>query len=362
MRPAFSSNRQASAFAALLLVIFLLPGLMGKNQLPAREQVYSAVPWSFGAFPYLHDQIFEEPGDIDITFMGSSSIWWGVDTPYVEAQLSKALGRKAVVRSLCWNWPGFDPLYFIAKDLLEKRKVKMIVFCDLSRGAAPTAHYTAAQWFRVGDHWGDLDGLNLRTKMSFYASAIVGMPRNLLGLIRTNRPVVKSDYIAVPKAPNSINPASRLGSLAVRMRQSGNFEDFAPLASVSPSSISIYADETKTNFQFRNLKLPPTQETFTKKIGALAREHGVALVYLHFPRSTELHAPVIEEDIFWPDAFAADVKMMGIPPKKLFQDIPDSDVQKLYGDFQHLNESGQRFFAPIITPKLIELYEKQTKR
>ena len=135
MSPAFSSNRQAAAFALLLLIILLLPCVLGKNQLPPREQVYSAIPWSFGAFPYLHDQIFEEKGDIDIAFMGSSSTWWAIDTPYVESQLSKALGRKAVVRSLCWNWPGFDSFYFITKDLLQRRKVKVIVFCDLSPGA-----------------------------------------------------------------------------------------------------------------------------------------------------------------------------------------------------------------------------------
>jgi hypothetical protein len=38
MRPAFSSTKQAAAFALLLLVLLLSPALAGRKFLPSREQ------------------------------------------------------------------------------------------------------------------------------------------------------------------------------------------------------------------------------------------------------------------------------------------------------------------------------------
>ena len=69
MSPPFSSTRQAGAFALLLLLILLLPGVMGKSCLPPREEIYSSLPWGAGAYPYLEDQIFNQKEDIDIAFM-----------------------------------------------------------------------------------------------------------------------------------------------------------------------------------------------------------------------------------------------------------------------------------------------------
>jgi|HubBroStandDraft_1064217.scaffolds.fasta_scaffold2354840_2 hypothetical protein len=81
MAPAFSSSRQAAAFALQLLVILLSPLLAGKGLLPTREQMYSATGRDTIDFPYFHQQIFEENGDIDIAFMSSSRLGCAIDAP-----------------------------------------------------------------------------------------------------------------------------------------------------------------------------------------------------------------------------------------------------------------------------------------
>ena len=197
--------------------------------------------------------------------------------------------------------------------------------------------------------------------MSFYSSAILGTPRNLLGLTRTNRPVIKSDDIWVPLATNAVNPITRLGSLSVQITEDRNFLAYAPETGDKASCVSVYSNETKNDFAFGNFKLMPTQAAFAKKMGNMSEHYGVTLVYLHVPKSTEMHASTIEEAIFWPDAFNADVKLVGIPPVKFFQGISKSDVQKLYFESHHLNANGQKFLTAIITPALINLYETQTK-
>src|SRR5277367_5862797 len=98
MRPAFSSTRQAAAFVLMVLAVLLSPMLVGKSCIRSRDQIYSSLPWGTGPYPYLYNQIFEEKGDIDVAFMGTSSMWYAMDTPYFQQELSKKLGRPAIAR------------------------------------------------------------------------------------------------------------------------------------------------------------------------------------------------------------------------------------------------------------------------
>jgi len=364
MRPAFSSNGKAASFAILVLVVLSLPLVLTKKLLPPSKEVYSAIPWSIGGFPYIHDQIFEEKSDIDIAFMGSSVMWWGIDTLQVQRELEKKLGRKAVVRSLCWNWQGFDPFYKVMKDLLEHRNVRMIVFYDVNSGAPPTAHSQAAHWFRLADDPESLSGLNARTKASFYSSAILSAPKNILGFLRDNLPAIPSSEVTWrSSSPQTRNPATRLGSLSLRLRMDKPFEDYLPSTTINPSAGVRLSEATKNQFKFEKGEVNPTQANFIRKISTLATKHNVKLVYLNLPRKSDMRSPTINEQVFWPSVFQTEVFVVGIPPLKLFEGVSDEDVWKLYWDFQHFNENGQKFFTPRISPQLTELYERsiQTK-
>jgi hypothetical protein len=95
MRPAFSSSRQAAAFALLLLALLLAPALAGKRFLPPRAEIYSSIWWASGDYPFFYHQIFQEKEPVDILFIGASHIHTAFDTPYVQEQLSRRLGRPA---------------------------------------------------------------------------------------------------------------------------------------------------------------------------------------------------------------------------------------------------------------------------
>ena len=279
MRPAFSSTRQAAVFGLLLLLLLLLPALMCKSWLPPRESIYSSVSWRFGSYPYLHQQIFEEKTDVDVVFMGSSHIWYGIDTPEVQRELSRKMGREAVVRTLGWQWPGFDAIYFIFQDLLQNRKVHMLVITDEYLGDAIRPQTLSYRWFRFGDNACELAGLPLQTRISFYAGAILGMPRNLLSLLRPNLPadLASRQKTFIDTQYHAPNPATRLGSLAVQLGynygESSEFARYKPEAVARPSDVCVYSPSTRSKFQFTG---PPTRSLqlyFARKIVALAREH-----------------------------------------------------------------------------------------
>ncbi len=367
MRPAFGSTKSAAAFALLLLLLLLSPVLAGKKILPPREQAYAVQAWGNGPYPWIRNQIFEETNAIDIAFMGSSHIFNAIDTPYVQAELSRKLGRPAVVRTIAWGGPGYDGLYFIAQDLLAHRQVRMIVFYD-ENPAVGSRNSQIPTWFRFGDNVSSLTGLPLREQSLFYFASRIGLPRNLLSLARPNLPAPlvvpgKKNYWEI--AADAPNPATRLGSLSVgqgfaatTMSANAPFVEFKPATAVAPADAVIFSPATKTNFEFSTAPLPEWQRHFAGKLTELFRDHNVQPVMLHLPVLAEVRSPVLVERADWPQIFGGDFKLLGIPSEKLFGGLSDEDVLKLYGDPAHFNRNGQEYFTPLIIPALFQIYEE----
>jgi hypothetical protein len=370
MSPAFSSTRQAAAFGLLILVLLLLPAFLKKTELPSREQMYSAIPWRMGAFPYIHKVIFEEKGDIDIAFIGDSHMYDGVDTPYVADALTKALGRKANVVTVAWLLPGVDALYFVARDLLQNRKVHTIVFVDITEDSNKSPHPAAPYWFRFGDDARALDGLPIAVIPQYYFAAILGMPRNLLSLIRPNSPdcLFSQESIEFFHTPHPYyhldNPADRLGSLPVDLSFNfADFVDYVPVPGASPSEVSIYSKATADQFQFSKQPMFPLQLHFSREFAALAKARGTGLVLLTIPTIKQQTDSFIQQSAYWSsEILNSDLTMVGIPPAKLFSGIaPDNIAQLFTPDGIHLNKNGQEYFTRLITPTLLKIYETQAK-
>jgi hypothetical protein len=162
MSPAFSSIKQAAAFVLLLLFLLAAPWLAAQNWWPHRKPTYSTESVRWEKLPWLQ-KFVQETNDIDIAFVGSSHMLFGIDTPYVQQQMDEREGRKTVVRSICFRWSGFDFLYFITKDLLAHRRIKTLAFNDECAAADPEEfHALTPFWFRY-ENDAKLDGLPLKT-------------------------------------------------------------------------------------------------------------------------------------------------------------------------------------------------------
>jgi hypothetical protein len=371
MRPAFSSTKQAAAFALLLLGILFLPVVLRGRMLPPRSENYLWQGWnSFGDYPYLYQQIFEETNDIDIAFVGSSRILMGIDAPYVQQKLSEQLGRPAVVRTIAWGWSGFDKFYFAVKDLLQHRRVRMLVFYDEGQSLNLMDPY-ARRWFRFGENGADLAGFPIRLQADYFFASLLGVPRNLLDLLRPNLPCELSvaDIARLERTYYCTNPATRLGSLALQQGFGSSptfqddhppFEFFTPANQARPEETVIYSRATKDEFQFTGPPMLVSQIHFAQKFGALATEKHLPLVMLHMPELADVGQPAIPEREFWPDTLHADVAMIGITPPHLFAGMNEVEIHKLFAEQYHLNLNGQQYFTRLITPALLNLYENST--
>ena len=367
MRPAFSSTKQAAAFALLLLLLLTLPVVVGKNLLPPREQAYFTQSWTFNPYPWFRYQFFQEKGDIDIAFVGSSHMANAIDAKYVQTKLSEKLGRPAVVRLFGWGGSGYDSLYFISRDLLAHRRVRLLIFYDenpFGRNRCNQATFL----FRWGEDAGLVSDLSLADQGLFYFGSIIGMPRNLLTCIRSNlsgKTVFNAgNWQVLDYAPNSTNQLDDLPEVegfAFHNIMSGEpFTPFAPpLSTVAPAAV-CYSANTKTNFEISNCPLPAWQIHFARLFADLVHKEKVSSAMLYLPVWSELHETVIPERTFWPTIFGDDLTQIGIPPAKSFNGLSESQILKLFGERSHLNLNGQQFFTHLITPALLKLYENST--
>ncbi len=355
MRPAFSSTKSAAAFALLLLVLLLSPVLVGKRFLPSREEIYSSTSLRYASTHYIHEQIFREKGDIDIVFIGSSRIAFGIDTPYVQQKMSEKLGRKATVVTLGWSWGGFDALYFIAQDLLQHRKVHLLVFTEeVLQENKP--HRAAAHWFRWGDNAESLVGLPMQLQAEYYFGAILGMPRNLLSLVRPNVPELDPAGAAVW----SERKEDRLGATSAEciFDTDPNFSAFAPSNSISVTNVCVYSPATKSLFRFGH-SAAPLQVHFARKFGELVQTHQVPVACIHIPVLKQIRTPIMEQREFWPDLIDTNLVMLGIPPATMFSGLSETEILKLFINPLHLNRNGQEYFTRLITPCLLEIYDAE---
>jgi hypothetical protein len=363
MPPAFDSTKQAAAFLLLLLFLLAAPWLSANRLLPQAKPGYSSESIRWRNAPWAQKFIFEETNDIDIAFVGSSHMLWGMDTPYVQQKLEEQLGRKAVVRSICWADGGFDAPYFFTRDLLAHRRVKTLVFYDECWGPKlPEAHKQAPIWFRFGRDGGVLSGLPLRNQAIYYYAAVIGMPKNLLALLVSNLPGDPDDNpAAIYYSPD---PETRFGCMSGHLGFSPtptdhntNFIAYVPQTRVTPADLLVYSVATASNFVFSVRPLPESQLYFARQFGLLAKKQGCSLVDLHLPLLAESTSPVIVETRNWADLMNTEVCLMGIPGGRLFDGLSEEQVKLLYCDPYHLNANGQGYFTRLVTPAIIQFYE-----
>ena len=359
MQAPFDSPRQAGWFVGLCLLILLSPWLLPSSWVDQRETVYSSAPIRIGPYPWLQKKIFKDQGSADLVLAGSSHIWGGVSAVEAQKMIQGKIGRPAEVFTLGWPWPGYDALYFIARDLLEKRAVRCLVIYDEACGSEDF-HLAAYQWLRFSRDWPVIRGLPFRLVMQAYAASILGVPKLVLSSLRPDGPTdpnPREDYWQnFYKAPPV---ASQNGTLTCHLGL--NYDPTfppAPTFSIPPAKAVVYGPTSKGSFRFQGEALNTLQNHFLEKVIELAKNHGTQIIFLNFPLLKEAQNDEIVEKQCWPERFGGEVKLIGVKPTELFQGISEKGLNDLYYDSSHFNAHGQELYTRSILPLLGEVYAK----
>jgi hypothetical protein len=332
----------------VVILCLLLPVLATPAGPGRRGDAYIAgVSRDRGPFAWIHSQIFQTTSPLDIAFMGSSLMMGNVNTESVEQHLSASLGRQLRVRTIAWNGSGFDSLYFIAKDLLERRRVKLLIIDDQRRlFDGPSIH--AFAWYRWADTHQDVADQPWRIRISLYASAVLGTPRGLWGRVRAEGDTTPYDwYLGGERGfvlgGSRMRPGTPDSGLATAPEPPGGWVQYGP------GSRSLFTFDHEPTGHF--------QTPFRDKLISLCRQHGVRLIVLHFPLPREAGLGTVPVCGMHPGLFDGGVGLLGIPGDRFFRGLNPSQIQELYYDPVHMNARGQDRLTRSLLPALRRLHE-----
>ncbi|MDQ3666273.1 MAG: hypothetical protein M3410_06675 [Acidobacteriota bacterium] len=350
----FTSRWQAYGFALLLAFFLLLPAGLSRSGLVRRQDVYQRIPEKFGAFSYIGHQIFDESSEIDILFLGSSVLWWGIDTPHVQYQLTRQLGRPANVITFGSNWRGEDLNYILLSEVLQRRRVRMLVITmPLSHQSTNLPHPQSFRWLPYGNNGAAWRGLPLRIRLALYGEQMLGAPRHLLGIIREDIQQKTDFYHALV----SLRGAYRL--------EGGYFGAPFVLQKTKPPEISarsmIYSPEAQRFFNFTQQPLSPYQMHFLRLTTELARRSDVPVAILNIPLSRQRRDAAVQERMHWAEVFGLEMPIIGVPPASLFRGMTDSEINRCFYD-EHMNLNGSDLLTRTVTPAILTVYEEHARR
>lgn len=352
LRPAFGSNAQALWFLILVIFALVLPKIITNFNLISRADSYDIMSENNGGYIFIKDEIFHQKDDIDILFIGGSVIWNAVDTPQVQKALSEELGRPAKVVTFGFNFNSIDIPYTQLRDLLERRRVRMVVFSipRLSWTKGPST--LAYKFLRYDENRDVVDGLSPESRISLYACNVLRSPRDLLTIVRQNPSMVSpysKDLGAFKKAEGMVqNPET--------------FQRFTPPSPVFSSSDLIYSSKTQADFYFTNAQLSAHQDHYLNKLVELLKEKKTPLVMLNVPQYSEKHSNKIIELQDWSKRTGTEIPLIGIAPTVLFKGLNEQEVEKLHCDPEHFNKNGNEYFTRTVLPAILEVYEKHATK
>ena len=348
LRPAFESNAEAWCFLALVVLALALPVLITESGLISRQNSYEIMPENQGAFSFVKNETFENTEDIDILFVGSSVTFGSIDAPQIQQALSGVLGRPARVMTFGHYFNTVDIAYMQIRDLLERKRVRQIVFSiprvPYTEGPSPTAY----KFIRYSDDGELFDKLSLKSKISLYACTVLRSPHDLLTIIR----------------PNLSKPspfAENLGADKANLGMGRDIDKFVRFTPTSPSISGrelIYAPETQERFHFTDEEITNHQNLYLEKLIELLERKNVPLMIINIPQYTEIHNTKIVELKDWSKHFGKPIPIVGVPPTVLFAGLSDKEIESLYYDEIHFNANGNEFFTRTILPAILEIYEK----
>jgi hypothetical protein len=324
-----------------------LPVIVSWMGLPPREQAYSSVSFHSGAAGKVVENIYNDPQDADILFLGASLVRRGILDRRIQDALSSHLGRPAHVVVLSMNWAGADLTYFLLRDYLNRHHARLVIWNQPEPDAyKDDPHIQAYRWMRYGEYNDAFAGLSPYSRVQTYAEMVLGGPRELLAKLRPN---LLSDQDKSDWEGEDIRNNIRTGYRHAQFVRDNLPRDSIRNASLMPvtSSLLRAAGPFPHGYQLH----------FLRALAAVAHQKKSNLVLLHIPTDSEYGETTIPEIADWSQLLGPSYKVIGVPSSMLFSGLGRDRFLHFYSDV-HVNDNGREVFTESIIPPVLEAYDE----
>lgn len=323
-------------FVSFLLLTPLLEEMVIRGQ--DRYRIGSETVEKLG---YMGEVTYAQKPPIDMLFVGPS----GIMSTIVTRDISQELSISAI--NFGHFETGSDGDYFLVKNLLENRGVK-ILFIGLSPLETEIPHRISRALWRPLEE----SDLPLEIFGSHYADKLLySLPA-----------IVKSRYFKVDEKAifdlewvNGVHLAHRAFS---EDRETMNEKDPMPQVELRPLKLHLKDILLERNGPeiYHMGVYDERQDYFFQRLVDLARERGVKVYFLHYPTIRVGIIDKIPVYKFLIDP-APEIPYLGVVPTRLFGTDSREKMKAYFYNDLHTNVNGSVLFTASILPALKEIYE-----
>jgi hypothetical protein len=364
MRPALPTPRSKIAFVVSILLLLLAPILMGARR---SGDYLLAIPSKWRPVEYVYYELNTHKEDLDVLFLGASSLQAAIDTAQVKQSVSEVIGRPATVQALfTWGFSLLGPYEFLKETYRAGRKVRLVVIAHPSRDSGPPlghegmSHYL---WNYAEDqHIVAHEPLDVRA--NYYTFSVLGLPRYLLGMLRPNARMGWTDdqrELLTTRASSfgvDLTPIGFADSPAGTTPHAA-FVEYAPRPlTIDPQSTFYYGAGSNPSFTDAD-ETPGPDVDMLRAIVELGRAHGTRVLFLCLPRlylPGEYSEKTVNVYNLPKELYQLGFSWVGVPSAKLFEGLSLDEIHLLFRDQWHLNTNGARYYTRTMLPALLRAY------
>ncbi len=348
--PVFKYRWQAVLFFPVLAFFMALP-FMDKPSWMERGILYRTMEMASNNRNNILYKIITEPGDIDVLFLGSSTLASGVNPLIVRAALRAATGTEAKVYTVYHPQAGFDFDYIILRDILARRHVKLLIWDGLRppRPDSPVYHHVTPYVWDYKMHEDLAKTMNSNPADVYLYSLMTG-PKLLLSPVLSlgkQVPEEGTDFLC--------DKVYYLGA-CLRFNDSQLKMHYPPPPHLDMDRLlhfrgndSVDLRDTKT---YRDLDYQLLQ-----KVLGLAKEHDVPVAFLIAPVNGESERAITVPGIPQ-DALGWNVPIIGATQANVINGTEIKVDDFFQEDRVHMMFNATNYYTEMLLPAIVNAYQQ----
>lgn len=284
-----------------------------------------------------HFRLLSTDQEIDYAFLGSSRSLESANATFLEEELAKSLNSNVVVMDFSRSWRASGMTYVMARDLLEKNKVKnLIVEVNSTNKLVYHSYWPSVATY--SDLFGDI-----------FVRDDIGLFQSLVLFLEHFTEKNSRKFVALMKGEKRINLSS--GSKYLNNDCSSKSGSERPDQRQRQEKRNRKWAERSTSWDLGD-KFESRNDYYMKKLSLLAKKHEVNLFFSYYNTS---YSPRLSED------FVSEFKARYGHPLIYINDIAQLErmYESGYRDITHLKASGQRMYAEWFATKMSNQIEAQ---